>query len=693
MARLKLFDRVLRIAIVPAVLFCLPVISARSQTGSYGGEYAVSLENSLQTKLDNLIGPRRSIVSVEVTVSDPFVRRNEDAARVLERLPGIRIRQPDPRAEMMTGPISSIHIAVEVDESLPPEDIGTEEEPGRIQEAVARWARLNRTRGDTLRIIPRPAGYFAPPPEDKQSYILYSLLALIALLILIAAIYFPMRKVKGGGGGGGEGGVVVGGMKLSEEERKQRRAELEELKKALSGISSDTREATLSGIKELMELQVGGGGAGGRIDVGILEEIRDLLSSPAQESDALLTEMRDTLSDLLDEQRRRGGGGGGAAPGAPAAAPGAAPAAAAAAAAGDGGFGGGGGGQVIQVLGNLEELMTQQLERAPSLVDQPFKYIKSTDPEDIILLIQDEEPKLAAAVLSQLDPQTSAAVFEALDEEKQFEMARAMTQLTEEEDMADEIKDFLERKLKIVRLRKDYQPVTGVRVLADMLSSSRYAVAKVLLEKMEGKNPAMAADVRKRMFLFEDIKTLEDKDVETLIHNLNIEVLAAALIDAPEDVSSKFLKNMTEKGRSRLEEDMDAVKKVQIEEEGKELPFNEAMLAVDQSIIDEIFRTIDRTTLKMALRGGSEEVQSKFFSGLTERAAAMLKEDLTVMGGIPHSRAVEAQEEIMEVLRKLSSKTLSAQHEVIAVIRKLSHDGLITVPHFQDEAGKETGKK
>ncbi len=71
----------------------------------------------------------------------------------------------------------------------------------------------------------------------------------------------------------------------------------------------------------------------------------------------------------------------------------------------------------------------------------------------------------------------------------------------------------------------------------------------------------------------------------------------------------------------------------------------------------------------------------------------MLKEDLTVMGGIPHARAVEAQEEIMDILRKLSSKTLSAQHEIIAVIRKLSHDGLVTVPHFQDEAEKKAEKK
>jgi flagellar motor switch protein FliG len=691
MALITLTHRQFRIVFLVALgLFLAPAGLPQTIQRGDATQIAANLETSMQSKLDTMLGPHRSTVTVEVTLSDQVEAGSADAVRVLERLPGVQAEQPGaavPRAGGR-GIISSIHITVEADEKLPAEDLGTPEEPGRIYDSVAAWARINPARGDTIRVIPKKLGDFTPPSAAQQNYLLYSILALVALLILIAAIYFPMRKVKGGGGGG-EGGVVVGGgMKLSDEERQQRRAELEELKKALSGISSDTREATLAGIKELMEIQVGGAG-GGRVDVGILEEIRDLLSNPNQESDAVLTEMRDTLSDLLDEQRRRGGGGGGGAPGAPAAAPAAGPAAAMP----EGGSFGGASGQVIQVLGNLEELMTQQLERAPSLVEQPFKYIKSTDPEDIILLIADEEPKLAAAVLSQLDPQTSAAVFEVLDEEKQFEMARAMTQLTEEEDMADEIKDFLERKLKIVRLRKDYQPVTGVRVLADMLSSSRYAVAKVLLEKMESKNPAMAAEVRKRMFLFEDLKTLEDKDVETLIHNLTMDVLASALVDSPEEIKAKFLKNMTERARSRMEEDMAMVKKVQIEEEGKELPFNEAILGVDQSIIDEIFRTMDRTTLKLALRGTSEDVQEKFFSGLTERAGAMLQEDLAVMGGIPLARAIEAQEEIMEVLRKLGSKSLSAQHEVIAVTRKLAHDGLITVPHFQDEAGEKSEKK
>lgn len=689
-------SRPARIALLAAALCLLATPAAPAQTVQRGdaAQIAANLETSLQSKLDTMIGPSRSIVTVEVTLSDQPDLRAPESVRVLERLPGVRVEGPGAALPPSGGRgiISSIHVMVEADEKLPAEDLGTPENPGRIQQSVAAWARINPARGDTVRVVPKKWSDFAPPPPSaaQQNYLLYSILALVALLILIAAIYFPMRKVRVGPAAG-EGGAAAGGPgQVAEEERAHRKAEMDELKKALSGFSSDAREATLSGIKELMEQQVSGGG--GRVEAGILEEIRDLLSNPHQESDAVLTEMRDTLSDLLDEQRRRGGGGGGpGAPGAPAVGPAAAPAA------GPAGMPGGGGlaasGEVIQVLGNLEELMTQQLERAPSLVDQPFKYIKSTDPEDIILLIQDEEPKLAAAVLSQLEAQTSAAVFESLDEEKQFEMARAMTELTEEEDMADEIKDFLERKLKIVRLRKDYKPVTGVRVLADMLSSSRYAVAKILLEKMESKNPAMAAEVRKRMFLFEDIKTLADKDIETLIHNLTMDVLAAALVDAAEDIKAKFLKSMTEKARSRLEEDMATVKKVRIEEEGEEIPFNEAMLAVDQSIIDEIFRTMDRTVLKLALRGSSEEVQEKFFGGLTERASAMLKEDLAVMGGIPLSRAVEAQEEIMEILRQLSSKNLAAQHEIIAITRKLARDGVITVPHFQDQSREKAEKK
>ncbi len=695
--------RGLRGVFIPGALLLLLFSSSpvRSQPlqRSDTAQIEADMESTIQDKLNTLIGPRRSIVNVNVTLADQFADQAGQEVRALERLPGVQIKTPEQQeavrqSGIFSPIISSIHITIDADDTLPEADLGTAPEyNGRIREAVSRWSRLNPARGDTLKINPMEWGDTAPPTGAQQNYLLYSILALVALLILIAAIYFPMRKLKGtapavaaAGAAGETGAAPSSGPAVAEEERRQeKRAELEAMQQALAGATSDTTESTLTSIKELMEQQLA---SGARDDSGILEEIRDMLGNPPQESDALLTEMRDTLSDMLDEQRKIAAKAGMAGAGAPGTAGG--PAAGPAAAAGPMGEGGAGeamGAEIVEALGNLEEMMAQQLEKTPDKegIDQPFKYLKSTDPEDIILLISDEEPKLAAAVLSQIDPKAAAAVFEALEDDKQFELARAMTQLTEEEDMAEEIKDFLERKLKIVRLHKDYEPVTGVRVLADILSTSRYAIAKVMLAKMESKNPAMAAEVRKRMFLFEDIQTLADKDVEILIHNLNPELLAHALADAAEESRSKFLKNMTEKAQEMVREDMESVKKVQIEEEGKELPFNQALLGVEQNIIDEIFRTVDRTTLKMALRGASEQVQEKFFSGLTERAVAMLREDLEVMGGISRARADEAQEEIMNILRQLSSKTLSAQHEVIATIRKLEHEGQITVPRFQEE--------
>ena len=195
----------------------------------------------------------------------------------------------------------------------------------------------------------------------------------------------------------------------------------------------------------------------------------------------------------------------------------------------------------------------------------------------------------------------------------------------------------------------------------------------------------MAAEVRKRMFLFEDILTLSDKDLEVVIHNIPREMIAYALSDASEEVKNKVFQNMTDKAREMITEDMESIKKVEMEREGRELPFNEAILQLEQNVIEDLFRTVDRNTLKMALRGASEGVQEKFFSGLTERAVAMLKEDLEVMGQISRVRADEAQEEIMNVLRALSSRAVEAQHEAIATIRKLEREGQITVERFQEE--------
>jgi flagellar motor switch protein FliG len=671
-----------------------------SQQRADESQVETALQQKLQSMLDVLVGPQRTIVDVDVTLRDTATANEvSNRVRAMTSLSGVRTSVKKEEAGAADGDlleplISSRHISVQADEKLAAELIE------KIKTEVPKWARINPGRGDTFKLELIPwREIVSPPSATQQNYLLYSILAMVVLLILIAAIYFPLRKLKmpettppGAIPGTpaaprGPGEEAAGGPG-EEEKRKQRTEELDELKQVFAGAANIDQSGVLEEIRNMIEKGLSRTPA--QID-SILEEIKDILSKTPQESDTLLTEIRDTLADMLDAQKKLTAMGGlGAGTGTGAAAPGAAPAAAPAAraeaagrAAGDGGFGP----EVVEVLGNIEDLMAQQLEKTPEsgILDEPFKYLKTLPPEDVVMLVEDEEPKLAAAVLSQIDSKSAADVMAGIEEEKQFEIARAMTGLVETEDLAEEIKDFLERKLKIVRLHKDYIPVLGYRVLADILSSSRYAVARVLLDKMESKNPAMAAEVRKRMFLFEDVVTLTDKDLEALIHNLPREMVSCALADSPEEIRNKFLQNMTERARQMIQEDMETLKKVQLEKDGKEMNFNEAMLALDQNVIEEIFRTVDRNVVKMALRGGSDEVREKFFAGLTERAVVMLKEDLEVMGQITRKRADEAQEEVMNVLRKLSSKTLEAQHEIIATIRKLEKEGQISVERFQEE--------
>lgn len=666
-------------------LLSLPGTGA-AQTGQSSAQVQTqaAIQNELQPKLDTLLGYQRSIVNVQVTLRDPSGARDAQRLQGLARIPGVKT------AEVKGGggggaldpysfTISSLHIKVEVDQSLPQEQID------QVAPAVRRWAMINEARGDTVEVIPQPwPEVLMPPSASQQNYLLYALLALLGLTILIAAIFLPLRKrarpegpaVLPGGAPAAPGGEEAPAASEAEK-RKKRRQELEEIRQVISSAGSDYSEI-LSEIRDVLERS-----GSANLD-SVLAEIKEALTRGPQEADALLSEIRDTLSDLLDEQRKLVASGG---TGGPAAAAGGAAAPSTSAAAGAAALAGGFGPEVVEVLGNIEDLIAQQLDKTPdtSLLEEPFKYLRALPAEDIYLLINDEEPKLAASILSQVNPKDAAEALGKLDEEKQFEVASSMSSLTEGEDLAEEIKAFLEKKLKQIRMHKDYIPVMGYRVLADILSSSRYAVSKLILENIEKKNSSLAAEVRKRMFLFEDILTLVDKDIEAVIHNLPREMVASALADASEEVRDKFLRNMTERAREMFEEDVQTIRKVQIEHEGRELPFNEAMLQLEQSVIEDIFRTVDRTVLKMALRGSSEAVQEKFFSGLTERAVAMLREDLEVMGSISRKRADEAQEEIMNILRQLSSKAMEAQHEVIATIRKLEREGQITVARFQEE--------
>ena len=182
------------------------------------------------------------------------------------------------------------------------------------------------------------------------------------------------------------------------------------------------------------------------------------------------------------------------------------------------------------------------------------------------------------------------------------------------------------------------------------------------------------------MFVFEDIAELEDKTIQEILKGVDRDRLTLALRKTTEEVKQKFFANVSEAELAILKKDIAAFQPA-TEEGGtqKKIILFEDILALDNKTFQEILKNISRDTLKTALKGVSEEVRQKFYSLMTERGAAMLKEDLEVMPAIAANLSEEAQKKILEEIQKLENLPIVAQREILKKIQQLADAGRINI--------------
>jgi len=340
--------------------------------------------------------------------------------------------------------------------------------------------------------------------------------------------------------------------------------------------------------------------------------------------------------------------------------------------------------EVLTTLQKIQDLMRQQVETTATgskIMDEPFKYLNTLSKREISLYIDDETPRMAAIILGHIDANKSAEIMSSLPEEREIAVSQAMASLEEKEEVATEIKDFIQRKMPQVKLRADFSPIIGNKALAAILSTLPYNQTTAILDKMEKSNPALADSVKGEMFLFEDIARLDNRTMQEIIKTLDKDRLALALSRATDEIKQKFFSNMTEQATTILKEDIEALAPAP-KEEGKEeikIKLFEDIVNLDNKTIEKIFKLVDKDTLKIALKGTSDEIREKIYSMMTERAAAMLKEDIDVMPTIPRDRVEETHKTILAELENLEKQPLVAQKEIIEKILELEKAGRISI--------------
>ena len=232
-----------------------------------------------------------------------------------------------------------------------------------------------------------------------------------------------------------------------------------------------------------------------------------------------------------------------------------------------------------------------------SLQVRPFEFIRKTDPSQVLNFIQDEHPQTIAMILSYLSPAQSAMILGALTPEKQADVAKRIAMMDRTSpDVIKEVERVLERKLASL-LNQDYTIVGGVDAIVDILNTVDRGTEKHIMESLEIEQPELADEIRKKMFVFEDILLLDDRAIQRVLRDVDNNDLGIALKGANEEVQNVIFKNLSKRLSAMIKEDMEFMGPVRMKD----------VEEAQQKIVGIIRRLEDSAEIVIS-RGGGDEI-------------------------------------------------------------------------------------
>jgi flagellar motor switch protein FliG len=232
-----------------------------------------------------------------------------------------------------------------------------------------------------------------------------------------------------------------------------------------------------------------------------------------------------------------------------------------------------------------------------SLQVRPFDFIRRTDPAHLLNFIQQEHPQTIALILAYLEPAKASIILQNLPHELQSDVARRIATMDRTSpEVLREVERVLEKKLSTLS-SEDYSAAGGVESIVEILNLVDRASEKQIIEALEDEDPELAEEIKKRMFVFEDIVMLDDRSIQKVMREVDSQELAKALKSVDTEVQDKIFRNMSKRAASMLKEDMEYMGPVRLKD------VEEA-----QQKIVSIIRHLEDTGEIVIARAGEDEL-------------------------------------------------------------------------------------
>lgn len=232
-----------------------------------------------------------------------------------------------------------------------------------------------------------------------------------------------------------------------------------------------------------------------------------------------------------------------------------------------------------------------------SLQVRPFDFIRKADPVQLMNFLQNENSQTIALIMTYLNPEQSASLLSSMQPEKQVDIARRVAIMDRTSpDVILEVEKVLERQLASV-VTEDYANVGGIQAVVNILNSVDRGTERNIIEALEIDNPELAEEIRRRMFVFEDVLTLDNRAIQRTLREVDTQDLTLALKGSSEEVKKKIFDNMSKRQSEMVNEDIEFMGPVRLRD-----------VEESQQKIVNIIRKLEDSGEIIISRGGGDEI-------------------------------------------------------------------------------------
>ncbi len=244
------------------------------------------------------------------------------------------------------------------------------------------------------------------------------------------------------------------------------------------------------------------------------------------------------------------------------------------------------------VANDIIKQVTQTIQKSP------FQFLQKTDAENVLTFIQDEHPQTIALILAHLQADKSSEILAGLSQQKQVEVVKRISAMEQTNpEVIHEVETGLEERLSDI-VSQTFEKAGGVEAAAEILNLSDRSTEKGILESLETDDPDLVEQIKRLMFVFEDILLVDDKGIQSVLKEIDNDELSMALKTASDEMKEKIFGNMSDRAAQLIKEDMEYMGPVRLSD----------VENAQQKIVDVVRRLEEAGDIIVQGRGGESDM-------------------------------------------------------------------------------------